>query len=252
MESAYYHSIPKAIHRGGEGVEIARRGRGSGPVHASKEEWMYRYGRDDYRPAWRGRNRYDGPFYGRGYARDFAPGYMPRYSPRGYAAGERVCAADVMTRGPEALTPESTLVEAAKRMRDLDVGIIPVVDDADSYRLRGVITDRDIAVRAAAEGKDMKKARVGEYMTRDVDTVREVDRVTAVFDVMKRARVRRVPVTDDAGRLVGIIAQADLAVNYAGLDWRREAEVEEVIERISEPGGSRDSRRGRGSARGRH
>lgn len=208
---------------------------------------MYRYGRDDYRPAWRGRNRYDGPGYGRGYARD----YPPRYAPRGYAPGEGVCAADVMTRGPEALTPESTLVEAAKRMRDLDVGIIPVVDDADSFRLRGVITDRDIAVRAAAEGKDMKKARVGEYMTREVDTVREMDRVSAVFDVMKRARVRRVPVTDGAGRLVGIIAQADLAVNYAGLDRRREAEVEEVIERISEHGGPRAPRRGRGYDRGR-
>jgi CBS domain-containing protein len=208
---------------------------------------MYRYGRDYYRPAWRGWNRYDGPYYGQGYA----PGYAPRYAPRGYTAGEGVCAADVMTRNPEALTPESTLVDAAKRMRDLDVGIIPVVDDADSYRLRGVITDRDIAVRAAAEGKDMKKARVGEYMTKGVDTVREMDRVTEVFDVMKRARVRRVPVTDDAGRLVGIIAQADLAVSYAGLDRRREAEVEEVIERISEHGGPREPRRGRGYDRGR-
>jgi CBS domain-containing protein len=212
---------------------------------------MYRYGRDDYRPAWRGRNRYDGPFYGRGYARDYARDYPPRYAPRGYVPGEGVCAADVMTRGPEALTPESTLVEAAKRMRDLDVGIIPVVDDADSFRLRGVITDRDIAVRAAADGKDMKKARVGEYMTREVDTVREMDRVSAVFDVMKRARVRRVPVTDGAGRLVGIIAQADLAVSYAGLDRRREAEVEEVIERISEHGGPRAPRRGREYDRGR-
>jgi len=155
---------------------------------------------------------------------------------RGRSAADELCACDIMTENPEAVTPDATLAEVARRMRDLDVGIIPVVDSLDRCTLRGVITDRDIAVRAAAEGRDMMTVTAGDYMTRDVETVREGDTVRDVFTVMKKDRVRRVPVTDESGRLVGIIAQADLAVDYAGLDEQRELEVEEVIERISEPG----------------
>jgi CBS domain-containing protein len=86
---------------------------------------------------------------------------------------------------------------------------------------------------------------VRDYMTRDVATVSESHSVRDVFSVMKREQVRRVPVTDREGRLVGIIAQADLAVDYAGLDLEREREVEEVIERISEPARPRWDRQGR-------
>jgi len=153
----------------------------------------------------------------------------------GRSRADELLSRDLMTENPEAVTPDTTLSDVARRMRDLDVGIIPVVDDRDGNRLRGVITDRDIAVRAAAEGKDMMSTTVGDYMSRDVATVRESSTVRDVFTVMKRHRVRRVPVTDDAGRLVGIIAQADLAVDYARLDEERELEVGEVIERISEP-----------------
>jgi predicted transcriptional regulator len=80
--------------------------------------------------------------------------------------------------------------------------------------------------------------KVSDYMTEQVETVNKNDSLRDVFNVMKREQVRRVPVTDREGRLVGIIAQADLAVDYAGLDLQRETEVEEVIERISEPGRS--------------
>jgi CBS domain-containing protein len=162
----------------------------------------------------------------------------------GEGSAQRTRAGDLMTANPEAVTPDTPLMEVARRMRDLDVGIIPVVDDLEEYRLRGVITDRDIAVRAGAEGKDLKKATVREYMTRDVATVSEGNTVRDVFSVMKREQVRRVPVTDGEGRLVGIIAQADLAVDYAGLDLEREREVEEVIERISEPARPRWDRQG--------
>jgi CBS domain-containing protein len=176
------------------------------------------------------------------WARDWdEPGSAPQ---AGWRAGQpwgsasdadRVRARDIMTENPEAVTPDTTLTEVARKMRDLDVGIMPVVDDVESGRIQGVITDRDIAVRAAADGKDMKKARVADFMSAGAETVRESDSVREVFNVMKRARVRRVPVADENGRLVGIIAQADLAVDYAGLDLDREMEVEEVIERISEP-----------------
>jgi CBS domain-containing protein len=168
-------------------------------------------------------------------------------SPRGWRTGEpwgsgysevdRVTAREIMTEDPEAVTADASLAEAARRMRDLDVGIMPVVDDVDGYRLEGVITDRDIAVRAAAEGEDMTMAQVGKFMSRHVSTVPEHASMRDVFTVMKRERVRRVPVVDGAGRLVGIIAQADLAVDYAGLRPDREMEVEEVVERISERAG---------------
>jgi CBS domain-containing protein len=153
----------------------------------------------------------------------------------GDSDASRVRARDLMTENPEVVTPDATLAEAARLMRDLDVGIVPVVTDLDTSILQGVITDRDITIRAAAEGKDMNSSRVADFMTREVETVSEGASVREVFSVMKREQVRRVPVTDTSGRLVGIIAQADLAVDYAGLDTEREAEVEEVIERISEP-----------------
>ena len=144
-------------------------------------------------------------------------------------------ARDIMTENPESVTPATTLGEIARRMAELDVGILPVVDDGEVRRLRGVVTDRDLVVRGMARGLG-ESSTVAECMTPDVATVNRNASIHQVMDVMRREQVRRVPVVDGEGRLVGIIAQADLAVNYAGLDPQREQEVEEVLERISEPG----------------
>ena len=176
-----------------------------------------------------------------------SPGPAPeRASPRGWrgrpgegrarAGGDsdRIRAWQIMTEDPTTVTPDTPLTVAAQLMRELDVGVIPVVDDDAEGRLVGVITDRDMVVRCLADGKDGRTA-VGDCMTSEVSAVAPGDSVHDVLDVMKHERVRRVPVTDDEGRLVGIISQADLAVSYAGLDVAREAEVEEAIERISEP-----------------
>jgi len=169
----------------------------------------------------------------------------------------RMRAADLMTDNPETVTPEATLADAAKKMRDLDVGIIPVVDSEQNRRLRGVITDRDIAVRAVAEGKDIKNIKVSECMTSDVETVNKNDMVRDVMSIMKREQVRRVPVTDREGRLVGIIAQADVALDVAeGHDGTHL--FADTMERISEPGhheqhrqGARSSGMGRMGSQGR-
>ena len=142
-------------------------------------------------------------------------------------------ASDLMTENPECVTPETSVSEVAQKMRDLDVGIIPVVDATDSRRLRGVVTDRDIAIRVVAEGR--ADARVSDCMTDRVETVNKNDSIRNVLGLMRREQVRRVPVTDREGRLVGIIAQADLATEYAGEDHRREHAVQETIEEISEP-----------------
>lgn len=203
---------------------------------------------DEYGPGGPGRPDRPGGWEGAGY-RDPRRAEWPtgQRRPRrrrwdgsgGSGAVDRIRAADIMTARPASVTPDTKLSEVAARMRDLDVGVIPVVDGPDSGTLVGVITDRDIVVRAAAEGKDVRKETVRDHMTEEVRTVREDATVREIFSVMKRDRVRRVPVVDDDGRLAGIVAQADLAVDYAGLDTRREAEVEEVIERISEPAAPR-------------
>lgn len=219
---------------------------------------MARYGKD-----FNGGNRGPVPLYGQGGAPDrglgfgrggeygtdngWVTGTGPAGARGGQPRGDKVGggrgqgkrgaerARDIMTENPEAVTPSTTLGEVARRMAELDVGILPVVDDPEVRRLRGVVTDRDLVVRGMARGLG-DSATVAECMTPNVSTVNRNASVRQVMDVMRREKVRRVPVTDGEGRLVGIIAQADLAVQYAGLDPEREMEVEEVLERISEPG----------------
>lgn len=140
-------------------------------------------------------------------------------------------AREIMTENPECLTEGDTLQRAAQLMKKLNVGLIPVVDDSSSRRLRGVITDRDIAIRHVAEGHG-DTCRVGDEMTRErLHTVTPDDDVDDVMTRMRDGQVRRVPVVDN-DRIVGIIAQADLAVDTG----RREArKVEKTVEKISEP-----------------
>ena len=149
----------------------------------------------------------------------------------------RLRAADVMTDNPECVTPDTSLADAARKMRDLDVGIIPVVESASSKRLRGVLTDRDIAIRAVAEGKDANATRVMEVMTTEVETCNKNDSLRDVLNVMEREQVRRVPITDREGRLVGIIAQADVATEVDTPQGQRR--FADTMEQISEPGNPR-------------
>lgn len=141
-------------------------------------------------------------------------------------------AREFMTKDPECLTEDDTVQKAAQRMRELNVGLMPVVDDANSRRLRGVITDRDIATRHVAEGHDSGECRVGTEMTRDnLYTVTPDDDQDTVMERMRAGQVRRVPVMED-DRIIGIIAQADLAIELS--DAAAE-EVERTVEKISEP-----------------
>lgn len=141
-------------------------------------------------------------------------------------------ARELMTKDPEVLTENDSIQKAAQRMRDLDVGLMPVVDDASSRRLRGVITDRDIATRHVAEGHDSGECTVGSEMTKGkLHTVTQDDDDSTVMERMRAGKVRRVPVMDN-DRIVGIIAQADLAVETPDSDAE---EVERTVEKISEP-----------------
>lgn len=140
-------------------------------------------------------------------------------------------ARDIMTPKPETLTASDSIRRAAELMRELNVGIIPVVDETERDRVRGVITDRDIAMRHVADGHG-DSCTVGDHMTSSVIKVTPDHDVDEVMRRMQRDQVRRIAVVEDGDRLIGIIAQADLAVKMS----EREAEaVGETLEKISEP-----------------
>ncbi|MDB5313853.1 MAG: hypothetical protein JWO38_8055 [Gemmataceae bacterium] len=134
---------------------------------------------------------------------------------------------DIMTRDVECVRPDATLQEAARKMRDLDVGPLPVCGDND--RLAGMLTDRDITVRATAEGKDPTRTPVRDAMTPDVVYVFEDQDVRDAADTMAARQIRRVVVLSRDKRLVGIVSMADLAVD-AGRDARPGATLRQVSE----------------------
>jgi CBS domain-containing protein len=140
-------------------------------------------------------------------------------------------AQELMTKSPACCTPESTVREAARLMLEHDCGCIPVVEK-DGTRLVGVVTDRDIACRCVAEGGG-PETPVKEIMTSDPRCCHPEDDVAAVEQIMMQAQIRRVPVVDARGDCVGMIAQADLALNDKAVS---EKELGRVVERISEPG----------------
>jgi CBS domain-containing protein len=140
-------------------------------------------------------------------------------------------ARDLMTENPECVSESDPIGRAAQLMRDLNVGLLPVVDDSNSRRLTGVITDRDIAVRHVAEGHD-GECRVGDEMTRDNHlTVSPDDDDRTVLTRMRDGQVRRIPVVEN-DRVVGIVAQADVAVEGAGSGPK---DVGRTVADISEP-----------------
>jgi CBS domain-containing protein len=137
----------------------------------------------------------------------------------------------VMTSNPACCTPQSTAREAATLMRDHDCGSLPVVADIKSKHLVGIVTDRDLAIRGLARGRG-PDTPIRELMTDDPVACVPEDKVEDLRQVMVEELVRRVPVVDEDGILVGIVAQADIArVEGAASD----REVGRIIEAISEP-----------------
>jgi CBS domain-containing protein len=137
-------------------------------------------------------------------------------------------ARELMTRDPAVVTPEEPVTRAAQIMRDQNVGSVPVVDDKASMRLRGVITDRDIAVRHVAESHGNQCKVADELTSGPLKTVSPDADAHEVLELMKREQVRRVPVVQ-GDKLVGIIAQADVAKD------QDPSAAGKVVERISEP-----------------
>jgi CBS domain-containing protein len=134
---------------------------------------------------------------------------------------------ELMTPNVEVVKPDALLQEAAKKMRDLDVGVLPV---CDGRRLKGMLTDRDLTVRAIAEGRDPKQTRVEEAMTRDlVYCFEDQDEQDAAL-AMQEHQIRRLPILNRNQELVGIVSLGDLAVDTADRDL-----AGETVEEISRP-----------------
>jgi len=131
---------------------------------------------------------------------------------------------EIMTGNVKTARREMSLTEVAALMRDGDMGALPVVEDG---KLVGIVTDRDIVVRAVAENKDADTP-IGDVMTTEIFSVRPDDFVFEAIRLMGDKQVRRVPIINEAGALVGIIAMADVA-----LETEDEREIAETLEEIS-------------------
>lgn len=118
---------------------------------------------------------------------------------------------DIMTEDPACCTPETDLKEVARLMVEHDCGAIPVVDDMDSMKPIGIITDRDIVMRTLAVGKDPTYLKIQDCMSGPCLTIGTMDDVEDCCDTMEANQIRRIVVIDDDGRCCGIVAQADIA-----------------------------------------
>ena len=132
---------------------------------------------------------------------------------------------EVMTPAPAEVSPSDTLQRAAQLMDQLNVGVLPVVEEG---RLRGVLTDRDIVVRSTSVGQDPRQGRVAEVMTDEVRSLPETAEVLEALRLMQSAQIRRLPITGEGGKLVGIVSLGDLAA--AGTP-----EAGDALEAISTP-----------------
>ncbi len=141
---------------------------------------------------------------------------------------------DLMTPDPAQVTPSDSLQRVSQLMAEHDCGCIPVVLGADQRSLVGVVTDRDIAVRAVAEGRPLTTP-IGEIMTSNPDTVGPDDDLSHVERLMADRQIRRVVVVDATGECVGIIAQADLARAAKRKQEPTHKEMVDVLEKISRP-----------------
>ncbi len=133
---------------------------------------------------------------------------------------------DVMTTRPRAVTSDTSVTQVAELMEAEDVGSIPVLE---GEQLTAIVTDRDIVVRAVAKGKDPRGMPVREVFTTEIVTVGPDQDLSDALQIMAANQVRRLPVVDEENRLVGVVSQADVALEA------KEKSVGEMVEEISKP-----------------
>ena len=118
---------------------------------------------------------------------------------------------EVMTNNPICCLPSDIVSKVALLMKSKDIGPVPIIDNEQTKKLVGIVTDRDLALKIVAEGRDPKSTKAVEVMTREVVTCRAEDDMQNALDAMSGHKLRRILVVDNNNRIVGIIAQADVA-----------------------------------------
>ncbi len=146
----------------------------------------------------------------------------------------------LMVKNPACCNPTSTLEDAARIMWEHDCGFVPVVESEQSAKVVGVITDRDACMAAYTRGASLKGLKVADAMAKVVRTCKPGDAIAAAERSLEEAKVRRLPVVDDSGQLVGVLSLADIA-RAAGKERTRskpevkEAEVGEILAAVCQP-----------------
>src|SRR5712671_2192048 len=118
---------------------------------------------------------------------------------------------EVMTENPVCCLPSDSVSQVARVMRREHIGPVPVVTDERTREVIGIVTDRDLAIKVVAESRDPNRTTVGDVMTRTIVVCREDDDLSSAIAAMEEYQIRRIPVIDQSGHLVGIISQADVA-----------------------------------------
>ncbi len=138
---------------------------------------------------------------------------------------------EVMTKDLACCLPDDSVTKAAQVMKTQDVGSVPVIINQQTKKLVGIVTDRDLALAIVAEGRDPKSTKVEDVMTHNVITCRAEDDVQKALDAMAEYQLRRIPVVDDSDKVVGIIAQADVATRI-----NKPEKTAEIVKEISQAG----------------
>jgi CBS domain-containing protein len=118
---------------------------------------------------------------------------------------------EVMTKNPVCCRPDDMVVKVAQLMQSENIGSIPVIENERTLKLVGIVTDRDLALKIVAKGQDAKSTKVEAVMTRQIVTCRIGDDLQMALDAMAEHQLRRIPIVDEDDKIVGIIAQADVA-----------------------------------------
>lgn len=137
---------------------------------------------------------------------------------------------EIMSSQVEFCTPQDSLQDVARKMESCDCGAIPVLEDQQSRRPVGIVTDRDITIRAVAKGQNPLELSAGDVMSGQVLTVRPDTDLEVCLRLMEENQIRRMPVVDNSGRCCGIVAQADVAENASP------NATAELLKDVSQPG----------------
>ncbi len=139
---------------------------------------------------------------------------------------------EVMTKNPICCLPNAMASEVAEMMKSENIGSLPVVENEQTRKLIGIVTDRDLTLKVVAAGLDAKSTKVQAVMTRKVVTCHVDDDLQKALDAMAEHQLRRIPIVDNDNKIVGIIAQADVATRV-----NQPEKTAEMVKEISQAGG---------------